>query len=126
MGRRATPPYQWSYDDRAAARTPTQVDRVRPLQGMDGQRRTRAPRGAAAPRRARAGRAQTRAPACAIDAQSVKTAHTVPTATQGMDPGKKIVGRRRRRSVVVDTFGLRLAVMSPRPTSRTTRPTGRS
>ena len=47
--------------------------------------------------------------ACAIDAQSVKTAHTVPTATQGMDPGKKIVGR--KRSVVVDTLGLLLAVI---------------
>lgn len=28
--------------------------------------------------------------ACAIDSQSVKTAHTVPMATQGVDPGKKI------------------------------------
>ncbi len=58
--------------------------------------------------REQAGR--TREPtACAIDAQSVKTAHTVPTATQGTDPGKKIVGR--KRSVVVDTLGLLLAVM---------------
>jgi len=47
--------------------------------------------------------------ACAIDSQSVKTAHTVPTATQGIDPGKKIVGR--KRSIVVDTLGLLLAVM---------------
>lgn len=47
--------------------------------------------------------------ACTIDAQSVKTAHTVPTATQGIDPGKKIVGR--KRSIVVDTLGLLLAVM---------------
>ena len=46
--------------------------------------------------------------ACAIDAQSVKTAHTVPTATQGIDPGKQIVGRKRS---VVDTPSLLLAVI---------------
>jgi hypothetical protein len=40
-----------------------------------------------------------------------------------MDPGKKIVGR--RRSVVVDALGLLLTVTSPRPTSRTTRPARR-
>ncbi len=33
--------------------------------------------------------------ACVIDAQSVKTAYTVPSSTQGIDAGKKIVGRKR-------------------------------
>ncbi|MEU9992932.1 IS5 family transposase, partial [Streptomyces sp. NPDC048045] len=47
--------------------------------------------------------------ACVIDSQSVKTAHTVPTSTQGIDAGKKIVGR--KRSIVVDTLGLLLLVM---------------
>nr|WP_261569145.1 transposase [Frankia gtarii] len=46
--------------------------------------------------------------ACAIDSQSVKTAPTVPTATQGIDAGKKIAGR--RRSIIVDTLGLLLMV----------------
>ncbi|MGR8007611.1 IS5 family transposase [Streptomyces hypolithicus] len=46
--------------------------------------------------------------ACVIDAQSVKTAHTVPSSTQGIDAGKKIVGR--KRSIVVDTIGLLLLV----------------
>ena len=41
--------------------------------------------------------------------RSVKTAHTVPTKTQGIDVGKKIVGR--KRSIVVDTLGLLLLVM---------------
>lgn len=47
--------------------------------------------------------------ACVIDAQSVKTAPSVPTDTQGTDAGKKIVGR--KRSIVVDTLGLLLLVM---------------
>ncbi|PBC71059.1 transposase [Streptomyces sp. TLI_235] len=47
--------------------------------------------------------------ACAIDAQSVKTAPSVPTSTQGIDAGKRIVGR--KRSIVVDTLGLLLLVM---------------
>ncbi|QRX90451.1 IS5 family transposase [Streptomyces noursei] len=47
--------------------------------------------------------------ACAIDSQSVKTAHTVPTSSQGIDAGKKIVGR--KRSIVTDTLGLLLLVM---------------
>ncbi|WP_073946041.1 IS5 family transposase [Streptomyces kebangsaanensis] len=47
--------------------------------------------------------------ACVIDSQSVKTAHTVPTSTQGIDAGKKIVGR--RRSIAVDALGLLLLVM---------------
>jgi transposase len=47
--------------------------------------------------------------ACVIDAQSVKTSTNVPTATQGIDAGKKIVGR--KRSIVTDTLGLLLAVL---------------
>ncbi|MER7849933.1 IS5 family transposase [Kitasatospora sp. NPDC096077] len=47
--------------------------------------------------------------ACVIDSQSIKTAPSVPTATQGIDAGKKIVGR--KRSLVVDTLGLLLLVM---------------
>lgn len=47
--------------------------------------------------------------ACVIDSQSVKTVHTVPLNTQGIDAGKKIVGR--KRSITVDTFGLLLLVM---------------
>ncbi|WP_018638786.1 IS5 family transposase [Parafrankia elaeagni] len=47
--------------------------------------------------------------ACVIDSQSVKTAPTVPTATQGIDPGKKIVGR--KRNIIVDTLGLLLTVL---------------
>ncbi|MFD9270284.1 IS5 family transposase [Streptomyces goshikiensis] len=47
--------------------------------------------------------------ACVIDSQSVKTAHTAPLGTQGIDAGKKIVGR--KRSIVVDTLGLLLLVM---------------
>ncbi|MGW4698724.1 IS5 family transposase [Kitasatospora cineracea] len=47
--------------------------------------------------------------ACVIDAQSVKTATSVPTGTQGIDAGKKIVGR--KRSIVTDTLGLLLLVM---------------
>lgn len=45
---------------------------------------------------------------CVIDAQSVKTAPSVPRDTQGTDAGKKIVGR--KRSIVVDTLGLLLLV----------------
>ena len=43
-----------------------------------------------------------------IDAQSVKGADTVGTATRGFDAGKKVNGRKRH--VVVDTLGLVLAV----------------
>ncbi|MGQ7754280.1 IS5 family transposase [Streptomyces sp. WC2508] len=46
---------------------------------------------------------------CVIDAQSVKTSTGVPTSGQGVDAGKKIVGR--KRSIVVDTIGLLLAVL---------------
>ncbi|WP_242419642.1 transposase, partial [Frankia sp. CpI1-P] len=47
--------------------------------------------------------------ACVIDSQSVKTAPTVPAATQGTDAGKKIVGR--KRTIIVDTLGLLLTVL---------------
>jgi transposase len=47
--------------------------------------------------------------ACVIDAQSVKTSANVPAATQGIDAGKKIAGR--KRSIVTDTLGLLLAVL---------------
>ncbi|MCX4869387.1 IS5 family transposase (plasmid) [Streptomyces sp. NBC_00257] len=47
--------------------------------------------------------------ACVIDAQSVKTSTSVPSSGQGVDAGKKIVGR--KRSIVVDTIGLLLAVL---------------
>lgn len=47
--------------------------------------------------------------ACVIDAQSVKTSTSVPAASQGIDAGKKIVGR--KRSIVIDTIGLLLAVL---------------
>ncbi|GHG32922.1 hypothetical protein Shyd_79670 [Streptomyces hydrogenans] len=44
-----------------------------------------------------------------IDAQSVKTSTSVPASSQGIDAGKKIVGR--KRSIVTDTLGLLLAVL---------------
>ncbi|WP_328663222.1 IS5 family transposase [Streptomyces sp. NBC_00328] len=47
--------------------------------------------------------------ACVIDAQSVKTSTSVPAASQGIDAGKKIVGR--KRSIITDTLGLLLAVL---------------
>jgi transposase len=47
--------------------------------------------------------------ACVIDAQSVKTSTSVPATSQGTDAGKKIVGR--KRSIVIDTIGLLLAVL---------------
>ncbi|NEB77366.1 IS5 family transposase [Streptomyces sp. SID14478] len=47
--------------------------------------------------------------ACIIDAQSVKTSTSVPVASQGIDAGKKIVGR--KRSIITDTLGLVLAVL---------------
>ncbi|WP_184717996.1 IS5 family transposase [Streptosporangium saharense] len=56
--------------------------------------------------------AEGRAPepsACVVDAQSVKTSTDVPAAGQGIDTAKKIVGR--KRSIVVDTLGLLLAVL---------------
>jgi transposase len=47
--------------------------------------------------------------ACVIDSQSVKTAATVPAATQGTDAGKKIIGR--KRNIITDTLGLLLVVL---------------
>jgi transposase len=46
--------------------------------------------------------------AAVIDTQSVKTSGNVPVADQGIDAGKKIVGR--KRGIVTDTLGLLLAV----------------
>lgn len=39
-----------------------------------------------------------------MDIQSVKTSANVPTTTQGIDPNKKIVGR--KRGIITDTLGL--------------------
>jgi transposase len=47
--------------------------------------------------------------ACVIDSQSIKASTNVPAAGQGVDAGKKIVGR--KRSIVVDTLGLLLTVL---------------
>jgi transposase len=44
-----------------------------------------------------------------MDTQSVKTSTNVPTATQGTDAGKKIVGR--KRGIITDTLGLLLVVI---------------
>ena len=44
-----------------------------------------------------------------MDSQSVKTSTNVPAATQGIDAGKKIVGR--KRGIITDTLGLLLAVL---------------
>lgn len=47
--------------------------------------------------------------AAIIDTQSVKTSGNVPAAGQGIDAGKKIVGR--KRGITTDTLGLLLAVI---------------
>jgi transposase len=44
-----------------------------------------------------------------MDSQSVKTSTNVPIATQGIDAGKRIVGR--KRGIITDTLGLLLAVI---------------
>ncbi len=44
-----------------------------------------------------------------IDAQSLKTSTSVHASSQGIDAGKKIVGR--KRSIITDTLGLLLAVL---------------
>lgn len=44
-----------------------------------------------------------------LDTQSVKTSTNVPLATQGIDAGKKIIGR--KRGIITDTLGLLLAVL---------------
>jgi transposase len=46
--------------------------------------------------------------ACVIDSQSVKTSTNLPLDTQGIDAGKKIVGR--KRGILTDTLGLLLAI----------------
>jgi transposase len=52
---------------------------------------------------------ETEPSACVIDAPSVKTSTSVLATSQGIDAGKKIVGR--KRSIVTDTIGLVLAVL---------------
>ncbi|GAA3281552.1 hypothetical protein Sros01_42840 [Streptomyces roseochromogenus] len=47
--------------------------------------------------------------ACVIDSQSIRTSTNVPVCGQGIDAGKKTVGR--KRSIVIDTVGLLLAVV---------------
>jgi transposase len=47
--------------------------------------------------------------AAVIDTQTVKTSSNAPAHTQGVDAGKKIVGR--KRGIVTDTLGLLLAVL---------------
>jgi transposase len=47
--------------------------------------------------------------ACVIDSQSIKTSTNVPACEQGIDAGKRIVGR--KRSIVIDTVGLLLGVL---------------
>ncbi|GAB7102116.1 hypothetical protein JCM4814A_04300 [Streptomyces phaeofaciens JCM 4814] len=47
--------------------------------------------------------------ACVIDAQSVKTSTSVHASSQGIDAGKRIVGR--KRNIVTDTIGLLLSVL---------------
>ncbi|MBO3744421.1 IS5 family transposase [Actinoplanes flavus] len=44
-----------------------------------------------------------------MDTQTVKTSTNVPAATQGIDAGKKIVGR--KRGIITDTLGLLLTVI---------------
>lgn len=44
-----------------------------------------------------------------IDSQSIKTSTNVPTASQGIDACKRIVGR--KRGIVTDTLGLLLAII---------------
>jgi transposase len=44
-----------------------------------------------------------------MDTQSVKTSHNVPADSQGIDAGKKIVGR--KRGIITDVLGLLLAVV---------------
>ncbi|MFF0371630.1 IS5 family transposase [Micromonospora sp. NPDC005087] len=58
--------------------------------------------------RTKAGRA-VHPSACIIDSQSVKTSTNAPLPTQGIDAGKKIVGR--KRGIITDTLGLLLAVV---------------
>jgi transposase len=52
---------------------------------------------------------QTEPTASIMDSQSIKTSTNVPTATQGIDAGKRIVGR--KRGIITDTLGLLLVVI---------------
>ncbi|MEU9919387.1 transposase [Streptomyces sp. NPDC051001] len=52
-------------------------------------------------------------PTARIDAQSVRAAATVPTASRGYDGGKKVPGRKRH--IVTDTLGLLLVVAVTAP-----------
>jgi transposase len=63
---------------------------------------------------------QAESSACVIDAQSVKTSTSVPAAGQGVDAGKKIVGR--KRNIVTDTLGLLLAALVTAAMCRTPSP----
>ncbi|EOY50992.1 Mobile element protein [Streptomyces lividans 1326] len=97
---------QWRY---LPPRLPALEHRLRLLRQMAAGRRVRPaqrPAPAAATGEGRTGR---RASACVLDAQSVKTSTSVPAAGQGIDAGKKIVGR--KRNIVTDTLGLLLAVL---------------
>ena len=58
--------------------------------------------------------------ACVIDSQSIKTSTNVPAAGQGVDAGKRIVGR--KRSIVIDTVGLLLGYWSRPRAFRTPSP----
>lgn len=55
--------------------------------------------------------------ACVIDAQSVKTSTSVPAAGQGVDAGKKIVGR--KRSIV--TIDMEITTRKPSVAACSTR-----
>nr|WP_323180174.1 transposase [Streptomyces sp. NBC_00893] len=57
--------------------------------------------------------------ACVIDAQSVKTSTSVHASSQGIDAGKKVVGR--KRNIVTDTIGLLMAVLVTAATIRLTK-----
>lgn len=46
---------------------------------------------------------------CVIDSQSIRSSTNVPAIDQGIDAGKKIVGR--KRSIVIDTVSLLLTVL---------------
>jgi len=47
--------------------------------------------------------------ACVLDSQTVKTSANIPLSHQGIDPAKKIIGRKRH--IATDTLGLMLAVL---------------
>lgn len=51
--------------------------------------------------------------ACLIDSQSIKTSATVPLTGQGIDPARRIIGRKRH--IVTDTLGLLPTVYETHP-----------